>query len=100
MKRIMVRYKLKAGRSEENEALVRAVFAELAERSPAGLRYATFRLPDGLTFVHIASLEGPENPLGGIAAFDEFQRGIRDRCEEPPVAVELEDMGSYAFWPE
>ena len=56
MKR-MVRYKLKPDRVDENERLVRAVYQELAERRPPGLRYATFKLEDGLSFVHIASHE-------------------------------------------
>ncbi len=46
--------------------------------------------------MHIASIEtdGP-NPLTLTAAFKAFQEGIKDRCEEPPVAVELTEVGSY-----
>lgn len=96
MKRIMVRYKVKAERAAENEAYARKVYEELHKTSPAGIRYATFKLEDGVSFVHIASIEteGP-NPLTQIAAFKAFQEGIRDRCEEPPVAVDLTEVGSY-----
>ena len=54
MRQVMVRYKVKPDRVAENEALVRAVYEELAATEPAGLRYATFRLEDGVTFVHLA----------------------------------------------
>lgn len=95
MRRIMVRYKVKPERVEENEALVRAVYAELAASAPPGFRYATFKLPDGVSFVHLAVLEGDDNPLTRTAAFAEFQRGIRERCDEPPASVDLEEVGSY-----
>ena len=44
MRQVMVRYKVKPERVAENEALVRAVYAELARVNPDGLHYATFRL--------------------------------------------------------
>ena len=90
MKRVMVRCKVKADRAEENEQYVRKVFDELHHSTPDGIRYATFKLEDGVSFVHIASIEtdGP-NPLALTAAFKAFQEGIKDRCEESPVAVEL-----------
>ena len=34
MSAVIVRYRVKAGRAEENAELVRAVYAQLAERSP------------------------------------------------------------------
>jgi hypothetical protein len=98
MKNIMVRYKVKADRLEENEKLVRAVYAELGEAKPEGFRYATFKLPDGVSFVHIASLSGDDNPLSKIAAFAEFQKGLRDRCDEPPTPADLTDVASYRFF--
>ena len=99
MKR-MVRYKLKPDRVDENERLVRAVYRELAERRPSGLRYATFKLEDGLSFVHIASHEAPDgsNLLTALPAFKAFAAGVRERCEEPPVTVELSEIGSYGFF--
>jgi len=100
MKTIMVRYKVKADRVEENEALVRAVYAELEEAKPEGFRYATFKLPDGVSFVHIASGNLDPNPLGKIAAFAEFQKGIRDRCDEPPAPADLTEVAAYRFFGE
>ncbi len=86
MSKIMVRYKVKPERAEENERLVRAVYEELARSAPAGFHYATFCLPDGVSFVHIASSEADgSNPLGDVKAFAEFQNDVRERCAEPPV---------------
>ena len=92
----MVRYKVKPDQVERNEALVRAVYDELHRTAPAGLRYATFRMDDGVSFVHLASVEGDgANPLQSVEAFARFQQGIAERCDEPPVAVELAEVGSY-----
>jgi hypothetical protein len=95
MRQVMVRYRVKLDRVEENEQLVRAVYEELAATEPAGLRYATFRLDDGVSFVHIASVEGEHNPLAEVEAFARFQADVRDRCEEQPVVTELHEVGSY-----
>jgi hypothetical protein len=99
MGQVVVRYKVKPERVEENQALVEAVFAELAESDPGGLRYATFKLADGVSFVHVASVDAEEggNPLGKIAAFAEFTRNIGERCDEPPVAQDAQVVGSYGL---
>jgi hypothetical protein len=100
MGKVVVRYKVKPERVEENERLVGRVYAELAETAPDGLRYATFKLEDGVTFVHVASIDTADgsNPLRGIAAFAEFGRDIADRCDEPPLAQDSELVGSYGFF--
>jgi hypothetical protein len=96
----MVRYKVKADRAGENETFIKAVFEQLRRESPAGLRYASFKQPDGVSFVHIASIETTDgsNPLGETAAFKAFTAEIKARCDEPPVAVELNEVGSYQFF--
>lgn len=93
----MIRYKVKPDRVDENEQLVRAVYDELAQVRPAGVRYATFKLDDGQSFVHVVALEGAENPLEQIAAFGRFQRDVLDRCEEPPVFTTLNPVGSFGL---
>jgi hypothetical protein len=93
----MVRYRVKPTAVAENEQLVRDVYAELAERQPDGFHYGTFKLDDGVTFVHLATQEAEENPLGSVAAFARFQENLRERCDEPPVLVQLEEVGSFRF---
>ena len=92
----MVRYKVRPDRVEENVALVQAVYAQLAEERPDGLRYATFRLPDGVSFMHVViETDQPGRILGEIEAFRAFTANIQDRCDEPPVASEITLVGSY-----
>jgi hypothetical protein len=96
MRIVMVRYTVKADQVEENERLVRAVYEELAQSAPEGLRYATFKLEDGRSFMHLAAVaDEAENPLTRQPAFAEFQREIGDRCEMQPVVTTLEEVGSY-----
>ena len=93
----MVRYKVRPDRVDENVALVEAVYAELDRQRPEGLHYATFRLPDGVSFMHIVvNSDQPGRILGELDAFKAFVGDIESRCDEPPVATELTIVGSYA----
>jgi hypothetical protein len=98
MRQVMVRYKVKPDRVEENERLVRAVYEELDGSDPGGLRYGTFKLDDGVSFVHLAASEEGRNPLADVEAFQEFQRNIEERCDEPPVLTVLDQVGSYRLF--
>ncbi len=98
MKRVMVRYKVKPDQVARNEELVRAVYDELLSRQPDGIRYATFRLDDGLTFVHIAEIDAEHNPLAELQAFKDFQKDLVDRCDDPPAASELDEIGSFRLF--
>jgi hypothetical protein len=91
----VIRYRTKPESADENERLIREVFAELAKQNPDGLRYAAFRLDDGVSFLHVAVLDGEENPLTASAAFGEFQSGIQDRCAEGPIPADAAIVGSY-----
>ena len=96
MEKVIVRYKLRSGRVEENEDLVKEVYKELSREKPEGFSYATYKLEDGLTFIHVASHEpGSKNPLPGLPAFKNFQAGIKDRCDELPVVNHFTEIGSY-----
>jgi hypothetical protein len=97
MKRVIVRYRVKPELVARNEELVRAVYEELHRADPSGLRYATFKLEDGFSFVHIAETEGKDSPLSELEAFREFQQDIVDRCDEPPVVSEATEIGSFRF---
>jgi hypothetical protein len=91
---VVVRYRVKAEALEENVALVQAVYAELAAAQPEGIRYSTCRV-DERTFVHMAVVDGPTNPLEGLPAFQTFTAGIADRCEDGPQALGGEVVGTY-----
>jgi hypothetical protein len=95
----VIRYTTHPEAADENERLVRAVYAELASERPDGLHYATLRLDDGVTFVHIAVLDGDQNPLPGMAAFGEFQADLKSRCAEGPAPAGATVVGSYRLLP-
>jgi hypothetical protein len=97
MRRVMVRYKVKPDQVAANEQLVRDVYEELSRAQPSGFHYGTFKLEDGVSFVHIASQEGERNPLADVAAFQRFQENIRERCDEPPVVTPMDEVGSFRF---
>ena len=100
MKRIVVRYRVKPDRVAENERLIAAVFEQLQRDRPAGLRYASFKAADGVSFLHMVSLETTDgsNPLGALPAFKAFTAAIGDRCDDPPVATELSEVGNYRLF--
>jgi hypothetical protein len=97
MRHVIVRYKVKKDRVSEHEALIRAVFEELSTSRPAGIHYAAYKQPDGVSFVHVARIEAKENPLDSIAAFKAFTKAIGERCDEPPQTVELTVVGTYGI---
>jgi hypothetical protein len=95
MRTVMVRYKLKAGAVDENEKLIEQVFAQLAREKPTGMRYQVFRMPDGVSYVHLASSEAEVNPVTTLDSFKQYTAGIKDRCEEPPAQARLQVVGEY-----
>jgi hypothetical protein len=101
MKQVMVRYRVKPGQTAKNEQLVRAVYDELERTEFEGLRYATFKLDDDVSFVHIAVETGDgQRSLADVEAFKEFTKDIGERCDVPPEATGLREVGSFRFFGE
>ena len=100
MKRILVRYKVKEESAQENIEFIQAVFNALENSKPDGLRYASFQLEDGVSFVHIASIETEDgsNPLPNFDEFKVFVSDISSRCVEPPEPSEIKTIGSYRIF--
>jgi hypothetical protein len=97
MKHVMVRYTTRADQADENARLITDVFASLQHTAPAGLTYASYRLEDGVSFVHVASVDDPDNsPLRALPEFQAFTAGVRDRCDVPPVTTVLKQVGRYS----
>ncbi|MGZ5785446.1 MAG: hypothetical protein ACXWJM_05955 [Ramlibacter sp.] len=98
MRIVMVRYKVRPDAAAENQRLIGEVFAQLQRDKPAGMRYQVYKLPDGVSFMHVGASEagGAEgNPLVKLEAFKAFIAGVKDRCDEQPVTVELQALGAY-----
>lgn len=94
---VVVRYTTRADAADENARLVEAVYEELQAHDPPGFHYLTVRLDDGLTFVHVAIVDGEDNPLTRSAAFAAFQSGIATRCVDGPTPVTGTVVGSYGI---
>ncbi len=91
----VIRYTTREDAAQENERLIRAVFAQLAEQAPDGVTYSAYRLDDGVGFVHVVTVEGDDNPLLTMPAFQEFQAGIGERCVDGPTPSGAAIVGSY-----
>ena len=74
-KTVVVRYRVRPEAADENARLVEEVYSALAELEPSDFQYVTYRLGDGVSFVHIAH-HGEGNPLASLPAFAEFQRDL------------------------
>ena len=97
MRQVMVRYTVRPECADENVRLISDVFESLREQSPDGLSYASYRLEDGVSFVHVASMrDEATNPLRLNEAFKRFTAGVKDRCEVLPVTTVLSEIGSYS----
>lgn len=94
---VVVRYQTRPEAAEENQRLIEEVFAQLSSEDPGGMRYMAVRLADGVTFMHIALMEGDDDPLGSSTAFAAFRKGLGERIVEPPVRTAVTLVGSYRF---
>jgi hypothetical protein len=97
MRRMLVRYKTKPEQADENERLIRDVFAELQAKTPEGTRYLALRLGEG-TFWHFVESEEGASPLTALETFRSFQSGIKERCAEAPQAGEATIVGNYRMF--
>lgn len=96
---LMVRSKVKAENVADVEAAVEKVFSAIHEAQPTGVRYASAKLSDGVTFLAMLELDDPTaNPLVGLPAFTEFQADLEQWMAEPPTAEQLTVVGSYALF--
>jgi hypothetical protein len=94
----LIRYRTRPDHAAGNEELIRAVYEELRYTQPDGLSYATFKLADQVTFLHLVQALQAPSPLLTVKAFGEFQAGIADRCEQLPVREQLTAVGSYRMF--
>lgn len=85
----LVRYTTKPEHAAENEALSRAVFAQLRGAPPTDVAYALLR--DGNDFIHVfLNLKADEGaPVTELPAFKTFTKDIAERCVVPPQATRL-----------
>ena len=78
----VIRYRTRPECADDNARLIGAVFDELADRGTTGIGYTALRLDDGVTFLHVAIVDGDDNPLESSPAFAAFLSDLPARLEE------------------
>ncbi|MES9540633.1 hypothetical protein AB0C21_09400 [Spirillospora sp. NPDC049024] len=94
---VMIRWKIKPEQVERELELLREVYAELRAVRPDGLRYATFRLDDEVTFMDIVELDDGPEVLRRIEAFQRYRSTLDERCDEAPAMTALHQVDCYGF---
>lgn len=95
----MVQAKVKAERVADVDEAARTMFAAIERAQPTGVRYASCRLSDGVTYVALLELDdGVENPLLALPEFRAFQDNIKQWIAEPPTPQPLTVVGSYRLF--
>ena len=97
---LMVRSKVKAEYASEVEVAVKRLFAAIQQAQPQGIRYASCRLGDGVTYVAMLELDdGVENPLPALPEFRDFLEHLKTWTAESQIPEQLTVIGSYRlFW--
>lgn len=92
MHSMLVRYRVKPEKSEENQHLIEGVFRELHAKSPPDVRYLVLRLSDG-TFCHL--VEDRKKTISNLEAFAAFRQGGEGRRIDEPQQLEATVVGNY-----
>lgn len=96
---MMVRARVEADSVDEIEAAGSKVFSALYRERVQGIRYATCRLPDGVTYLNLLQLDdGIRNPLPALPEGKEFQANLNRWLAEPATSESLTVIGSYRLF--
>lgn len=97
--RVLINYRVRPDQVEPSLALLRDVYADLEARRPDGLRYATFQLDDGVTFLAYIESEGDAvaAPHHRLESFQRYRAGLEELCDRPPSVTVIREVGSYRF---
>jgi hypothetical protein len=96
---LMVRAKIKAENVADAQAATEKVIQALEQARPAGVRYTTSLLSDGVTFVALLEL-GPDgsHPLAAFPAYTEMVESLKQWYAEPPAVERMTVIGSYQLF--
>jgi hypothetical protein len=96
---LTVRAKLKEEHVAEAEAAVKRMFAAIEREGLEGIRYASIKLDDGVTYLALLELEdGVENPLSELPEAQEFYASLPGWHAEPPEVGPGTVIGSYRLF--
>jgi hypothetical protein len=97
MKALTVQYRVRPEFVDANIGNIRKVMEALRADPVEGMQYASFRLDDGETFVHINMAQDTETmgKLNDIAAFKDFQAALKaSNPLTPPKVTKLNLIGA------
>ena len=92
MKAVKVQYTVKSEYADTNKRNIRKVMADLREIANPGIRYSSFVLDDGKSFVHIGvySDQAALDVLNNLPSFQFFRDQLKASGPEvPPKADDL-----------
>jgi hypothetical protein len=100
---LMLTTKVKEENAADAQAALEKLFKELEQAQPAGVRYATTRLSDGVTFVAFLEVENSEdplrdNPLRALPAHAELLENLKQWVAEPAAVEHMTVVGSYRLF--
>jgi hypothetical protein len=96
---MMVRAKIKVDSIDEIESAGRKLFSAIEREQLQGIRYASCRLPDGVTYLNLLQLEdGIQNPLPALPEGKEFGQKLKSWLAEPVTSESLTIIGSYRLF--
>ena len=96
---LMVRAKIREENVADAQAAVDKVIQALEQAQPAGVRYASSMLGDGVTFVALVELESDgAHPLRGFPAYVEMVENLQQWYAEPPAVEKMTVTGSYGLF--
>jgi len=99
MNLMMVRAKIKEENVADALAATEKVIQALEQAQPAGVRYASSMLSDGVTFVALVELESDGgHPLRGFPAYAEMVENLKQWYAEPPAVENMTVIGSYRLF--
>jgi hypothetical protein len=96
---LMVQSKVRADAVAEVDAAVERLFAAIDSAQLDGVRYASLKASDGVTYVALLEVEeGVDNPLPALPEFQEFQESLKGWVDGPPQPDQLSVVGSYRLF--
>lgn len=94
-----VRAKVKEEHVSEAEAAAKRMFAAIEREGLEGIRYASIKLDDGVTFLAVLELEdGVANPIPALPEAQEFYASLPAWYAEPPEIGSATVVGSYRLF--
>ncbi|MEV0714253.1 hypothetical protein [Asanoa sp. NPDC050611] len=99
MKLVMVRANVRPERVDDIEEAGRTLFAAIERERLQGIRYASVRLPDGVTYLNLLALDdGIANPLPSLPEARQFQEQLKGWLAGPATSEPLTVIGSYRLF--